>query len=116
MSKEFTDKEIEILKRIADKPIFKNFVPLPKYKNKVPITLHRIAERVCNYYEISQNDFFSKRRSTVYVHARRDYCHLATRHTKNSKYLIGLGFGKDHATVLHHLKEKPINADRITVE
>ena len=32
----FTRKEIEILKRIADNPIFKNFVPLPEYVNKVP--------------------------------------------------------------------------------
>ena len=38
-NKKFTDKEIEILKRIADNPIFKNFVSLPEYVNKVPPSL-----------------------------------------------------------------------------
>tara|TARA_R100001463_G_scaffold25735_8_gene60795 strand:+ start:2821 stop:3177 length:357 start_codon:yes stop_codon:yes gene_type:complete len=116
MSDKFTDKEIEILKRIADNPIFKNFVPFPVMQNKVPVSLQDIAQRVCDYYEIDKIDFFSNRRSTIYVQARRDYCHLADRHTRHSKYLIGLGLGKDHATVLHHLKKKPINADRIEIE
>ncbi len=114
--KKFTDKEIEILKRIADNPIFKNFVPLPEYVNKVPISLQEIAKKVCDYYEIDKLDFFSHRRDKTLVLARRDYCHLAKKHTRHSTYLIGLGLGKNHATVLHHLKEQPKHIDRIEIE
>ncbi len=116
MSDKFTDKEIEILKRVADNPMFKNFVSLPEYVNKVPVSLQEIAQKVCEFYEIDKIDFFSHRRNQTLVQARRDYCHLADKHTKHSKYLIGLGLGKDHTTVIHHLKEKPIHIDRIEIE
>ena len=114
--KNFTRKEIEILKRIADNPIFKNFVPLPEYVNKVPPSLQEIAKKVCDYYEIDKLDFFSHRREKTLIQARRDYCHLAKKHTRHSTYLIGLGLGKNHATVLHHLKLPPTHIDRIEIE
>ena len=112
----FTRKEIEILKRIANNPIFKNFVPLPEYVNKVPPSLQEIAKKVCDYYEIHKLDFFSHRRNRTLILARRDYCHLAKKHTRHSTYLIGLGLGKNHTTVCHHLKEQPKHIDRIKIE
>ena len=112
----FTRKEIEILKRIADNPIFKNFVSLPEYVNKVPPSLQEIAKKVCDYYEIDKLDFFSHRRNRTLILARRDYCHLAKKHTRHSTYLIGLGLGKNHTTVCHHLKEQPKHIDRIKIE
>ena len=112
----FTRKEIEILKRIADNPIFKNFVPLPEYVNKVQPSLQEIAKKVCDYYEIDKLDFFSHRRNKILTLARRDYCHLAKKHTRHSTYLIGLGLGKNHTTVCHHLKEQPKHIDRIKIE
>ena len=114
--KKFTRKEIEILKRIANNPIFKNFVPLPEYVNKVPPSLQEIAKKVCDYYEIDKLDFFSHRRNRTLILARRDYCHLAKKHTRHSTYLIGLGLGKNHTTVCHHLKEQPKHIDRIKIE
>ena len=112
----FTRKEIEILKRIADNPIFKNFVSLPEYVNKVPPSLQEIAKKVCDYYEIDKLDFFSHRRNKILTLARRDYCHLAKKHTRHSTFLIGLGLGKDHSTVCHHLKLPPTHIDRIEIE
>ena len=68
------------------------------------------------YYEIDKLDFFSHRREKTLIQARRDYCHLAKKHTRHSTFLIGLALGKDHSTVLYHLKEQPTHIDRIEIE
>ena len=115
MSDKFTDKEIEILKRVADNPMFKNFVSLPEYINKVPISLQEIAQKVCEFYEIDKIDFFSHRRNQTLVHARRDFCHLAKKHTRHSNVVIGRAIDKDNTTIIHHLSKKPIHADKIII-
>ena len=125
MAKNFTDEQVEalvriskyekILKRMCDNPIFKNFEPLPDYEIHTPISLRRIREKVCEYYEIQSSEFYNGRRDSNLVNARRDFCHLATKHTKHSRIVIGRAMGKDHTTVIHHLSKEPIYANKIII-
>ena len=125
MAKNFTDEQVEalvriskyekILKRMCDNPIFQNFEPLPDYEIHTPISLRRIREKVCEYYEIQSSEFYNGRRDSNLVNARRDFCHLATKHTKHSRIVIGRAMGKDHTTVIHHLKKEPIYANKIII-
>ncbi|ANS04609.1 hypothetical protein [uncultured Mediterranean phage] len=115
MSEEFTREEVKILKRICENPIFKNFQPLPSYEIHTPISLKHIREKVCEHYEIEIKELFNERRDKNLVSARRDFCHLATKHTEHSKVIIGRAMGKDHTTVIHHLGKKPIHIDKIII-
>tara|TARA_R100001594_G_scaffold21580_1_gene41627 strand:+ start:6773 stop:7150 length:378 start_codon:yes stop_codon:yes gene_type:complete len=125
MSKQFTDEQVEalvriskyekILKRMCDNPIFKNFEPLPDYEIHTPISLKKIREKVCEHYEIQTIEFYNGRRDKHLVSARRDFCHLAKKHTRHSGVVIGRAMGKDHTTVIHHLSKEPIYADKIII-
>lgn len=126
MSKSFTDEQVEalvriskyekILKRMCDNPIFQNFEPLPDYEIHTPISLRHIREKVCAFYEIQASEFYNKRKDETLVRARRDFCHLAKKHTKHSNFVIGRAMGKDNSTVIHHLKKEPIYANKIIIE
>jgi chromosomal replication initiation ATPase DnaA len=115
MSEEFTKEEVKILKKICENPIFKNFQPLPTYKVHTPLTLQSILEKVCTWYEIPMNEFMNERREKHLIYARRDFCHLAIKNTTHSRVVIGRAMKKDSSTVIHHLKHKPIHADKIII-
>lgn len=69
---------------------------------QVEISIPRIQEAVCNYFNISDEMFMSKTRKREIVQARQIAMYLSRNLTKTSLSSIGAQLGgKDHATVLH---------------
>ena len=71
------------------------------------------AGRVIKFYEISVEDFFSRKRHKNLVNARRDFCHLVSKKTQFTCGQIGRFMKRDHTSVLYHLKHPPVNLDKI---
>ena len=113
VEKQFSDEQAKVLKVIADNPIFKNFVSIPINEIHTPKSLHMIVGKILDFYEISGEEFFSKRRGTTLNNARKDFCHLAKQHTEHSNVVIGRCFNRDNSTVIHYLGNKPHKADVI---
>ncbi len=91
----FDRKEInlELARNLIDKIVT---------EHKVEITINRIQNTVCNYFNITTDQFLSKTRKRKIVQARQIAMYLSRNLTKTSLASIGsqLG-GKDHATVHH---------------
>jgi len=70
--------------------------------HKVEVSVAKIQSAVCNYFNITLDQFMSKTRKREIVQARQIAMYLSRSLTKTSLASIGsqLG-GKDHATVLH---------------
>ena len=84
---------LELAQRLVDK-----IVTDPKSE----ITVGKIQEVVCNYFNISDDIFLSKTRKREIVQARQIAMYLSRNLTKTSLSSIGAQLGgKDHATVLH---------------
>ncbi len=72
-----------------------------KIDNK-PLTIDDILEKVCNHYNVSQQNVFSKSRKRDYVLVRQISMYLAQKYTKMPASRIGqLIGGRDHSTVIH---------------
>ena len=72
-----------------------------KVDNK-PLTVDDILEKVCNHYNVSQQNVFSKSRKRDYVIVRQVSMYLAQKYTKMPASRIGqLIGGRDHSTVIH---------------
>jgi chromosomal replication initiator protein len=72
-----------------------------KIDNK-PLTIDDILEKVCNHYNVSQQNVFSKSRKRDYVMVRQISMYLAQKYTKMPASRIGqLIDGRDHSTVIH---------------
>ena len=69
------------------------------------ISVNRITEIVCEYYEIDEKDFSSTKRTREVAQARQVAMYLAKQHTKLPLAAIGSAIGgRNHATVLHSCK------------
>jgi len=67
-----------------------------------PLTIDDILERVCQHFNVTQQQVFSKSRKRDYVVARQISMYLAQKYTKMPSSRIGqLIGGRDHSTVLH---------------
>jgi len=75
-----------------------------------------VALRVCVYYEITFDAFISPRRNKILVDARTDFCHLAKITTRHGCNQIGRFMNRDHTSVLHHWKKKPVCLDDIILK
>lgn len=70
--------------------------------HKVDLSVGRIQDVVCGYFNITQDQFLSKTRKREIVQARQIAMYLSRNLTKTSLSFIGQQIGgKDHATVLH---------------
>jgi chromosomal replication initiation ATPase DnaA len=116
VKKQFTRHQAEVLTRIADNPMFKDFKPLLLGEIHTPVSLQKIVAKVLDYYEISNVEFYSNRRERSLIDARKDFIHLAKKHTAHSNLVIGRCIGKDNSTVCYHLSKKSHYADRIIIE
>ena len=109
--------------------ILKNFCAVKKYLKdlKIPSYLHNgsfmregglmeIALKVCVYYEITFDAFISPRRDKILVDARTDFCHLAKITTRHGCNQIARLMNRDHTSVLHHWKKKPVCLDDIILK
>ena len=69
------------------------------------ISINRITEIVCEYFDISPEDFNSTKRTREVAQARQVAMYLAKQHTKLPLAAIGSAIGgRNHATVLHSCK------------
>lgn len=67
-----------------------------------PLTIDDILDTVCQHYNVSQQNVFSKSRKREYVQARQISMYLAQKFTKMPTSRIGqLIGGRDHSTVIH---------------
>ena len=70
--------------------------------HKTEISVSKIQTAVCNYFNITTDQFMSKTRKREIVQARQIAMYLSRNLTKTSLASIGAQLGgKDHATVLH---------------
>jgi chromosomal replication initiator protein len=69
------------------------------------ISVNRITEIVCEYFNIELQDFNSQKRTREVAQARQVAMYLAKQHTKLPLASIGAAIGgRNHATVLHSCK------------
>ena len=69
------------------------------------ISVNRITEIVCEYFDIDPKDFNSQKRTREVAQARQVAMYLAKQHTKLPLASIGSAIGgRHHATVLHSCK------------
>tara|TARA_R100000458_G_C8217023_1_gene202612 strand:+ start:116 stop:619 length:504 start_codon:yes stop_codon:yes gene_type:complete len=61
--------------------------------------------KTCRTYEITLDDFRSKKRLRNLVQARTDFCHAVIKNTNFNYNTIANFMNKDHTTVLHHIKK-----------
>ena len=67
-----------------------------------PLTVDDILEKVCNHFNASQQNVFSRSRKRDYVLVRQVSMYLAQKYTKMPASRIGQLIGnRDHSTVIH---------------
>ena len=70
--------------------------------------------KICIFYEISLDQFRSKRRHKNLVQARTDFCHAVYNYTEFNIMQISKFMNRHHTDVLHHLnKKQPKNIKKI---
>jgi len=86
-----------------EKPIYEHIIPgaVNKYQNTLAAILNVVSKKT----EISIEKLKAKTRNREIVDARFVYYKRAKEHTKESLARIGMFVAKDHATVLHGIKE-----------
>lgn len=95
-----------VYNRDIDMPLAEQIVKRAvKVENK-PITVDLILEKVCGYFNVKQEDIFTKSRKQNIVQVRQIAMYLAQKHTDLSSGRIGALIGKrNHATVLHSVNQ-----------
>ena len=68
------------------------------------ITAEAICDIVYSFYNVSKEDFYSKKRTREIVQARQVSMYLCKKHTNLSLKSIGEALARDHATVVHAIK------------
>ena len=84
-----------------------------------PLTVDDILEKVCNHYQVSQQNVFSRSRKHDYVIVRQVSMYLAQKYTKMPASRIGQLIGnRDHSTVLHSCNtiEQRLKIDKLFSE
>ena len=80
-----------------------------------PLTIDDILEKVCNHFNVSQQNVFSRSRKREYVLVRQVSMYLAQKYTKMPASRIGQLIGnRDHSTVIHSCStiEKRMKIDK----
>ncbi len=84
-----------------------------------PLTIDDILETVCQHYNVTRQNVFSKSRKRDYVQARQVSMYLAQQLTKMPTSRIGqLIGGRDHSTVIHSCTtvEERLKVDKAFVD
>ena len=80
-----------------------------------PLTVDDILEKVCNHFNVTQQNVFSRSRKREYVLVRQVSMYLAQKYTKMPASRIGQLIGnRDHSTVIHSCTtiEKRLKIDK----
>ena len=92
---------------VVNKPVSKDLIDqvlkdLVKENADGKISISWIQKRVCEFYEISEDELIGKRRSQNLVLPRQIAMRLCQLYTDSSLNQIGEKFGgRDHTTVMH---------------
>ncbi len=88
--------------------------PYIQNDNKKAITVKYIIEQAAKFYDVSEEDILSKKRSQKIVTPRQIAMYLSRKHTNESLPNIGEKFNRDHSTVIaainkvdENIKNKP---------
>jgi chromosomal replication initiator protein len=81
-------------------------VPGLKFKEQTKgmADLKKIAELVCDYFALHEEDFYGKVRKREFVEARSYFMWIAKKSFHYTLADIGRVLGKDHTTVIHGLR------------
>ena len=109
-SQVFTQEEINILKIICKNPIFKK---KETFTIKKSTTLKKIRLDICNFYEITEDEFLSQRRDATLINARREFCHYASKINRAETSKIAKVLNKDYGTVYNYLKQPSPETDKL---
>lgn len=104
-----------VLNRDIDLNLTKQILKRSVKTDKEPITIERILNVVCEYFNVSIDDVMSPSRKQPIVQARQVAMYLASKYTKLSSARIGVFIGnRNHATVLHSCKtvEDTLHVDK----
>lgn len=104
-----------VLNRDIDLNLAKQILKRSVKTDKEPITIERILNVVCEYFNVSIDDVMSPSRKQPIVQARQVAMYLASKYTKLSSARIGVFIGnRNHATVLHSCKtvEDTLHVDK----
>ena len=113
-----TQDEIVILKNFCTVKTYLKDLKTPNHFNSIVREggLMDMALKVCIYYGITFDEFVSSRRHKYLVDARTDFCHLAKETARFGCGQIGRFMNRDHTSVLHHWKKKPVCLDDIILK
>ncbi len=95
----------EFLGRRISTSLAKDILKIYVQVNQKEISIARITEEVCRYFNIDEQNFNSSKRTREVAQARQIAMYLAKQHTKSPLAAIGAAIGgRNHATVLHSCK------------
>ena len=95
----------EFLGRRISTSLAKEILKVYVHVNQKEISIARITEEVCRYFNIDEQSFNSSKRTREVAQARQIAMYLAKQHTKSPLAAIGAAIGgRNHATVLHSCK------------
>ena len=95
----------QYLNRRVSTSLAKDVLKAYVHVSQKEISINRITELVCDYFNIDQKDFNSTKRTREVAQARQVAMYLAKQHTKLPLAAIGSAIGgRNHATVLHSCK------------
>ena len=109
-SQVLTQEEISIVKIICKNPIFKK---KETFTIKKSTTLKKIRLDICNFYEITEDEFLSQRRDATLINARREFCHYASKINRAETSKIAKLLNKDYGTVYNYLKQPSPETDKL---
>ena len=93
-----------ILGRDIDLSLARHILSNSVKMSKRQINFEMVAQSVSSYYNIEQDDLFTKSRKREISDARQMVMYLAKKHTKMHLTAIGTRLSRTHATVLHGCK------------
>lgn len=100
MEEVFTKREVEILKKICENPIFDESKPLD-VENLT--SMKKLKLLVCEKYGIEIGNLEGINKSAEIVKARKEFINIAHKVLGKSSYQIAKTLNKDHTSILYHL-------------
>ena len=110
MEEILSQKEIKILKKICENPIWKQ---QRHFKVEKPSTLKALRLDICSFYDISEELFLSQRRDAHIVKARIEYVHHASKILRCNSSIIADSMNRDKTSILHYLKKPSAEVDSL---
>ena len=75
------------------------------------VSVVQIKNLICRTYNVSKTDLKSRSRKKAVAQARQAAMYLSRKFTEDTLESIGLAFGRNHATVLHAIKQIAFRMD-----